>query len=427
MAFQSDVVSGEQYRYALQNFRIAHEKVEDQRKQLQEQERQVAELRAHIAVLEGDDNTSRIAEINARKGGQSVDDFSIKNAASRLEKQISRWAADVIRNPPKALEEIRAAVLDDLDEDAEEMPPATELQTQNLLRHALSETISESIINCLIITNSTEANVQLTRIHEHLFARDPTVACVWRRQTFTAAVEAFSPEMSEVLLKDSLPALLDILSTPHNSVPPVLVSILDSAFGFSRMLHGSKTGPGGKMDAFYKAFVPDLGTPLDPHQVELVKRCLKAEQGELDHVGSCIFPGLVKITGGLGPNRADTIHQTVMKRALVMCGCALGLSDSYNPANAPTAYPPQVLQGASPGPPPGPPPPDQSHNGDTRSYAGSPPPNVQNGTSQNGHQYSQQIPNLPNPHYGAAAPRPAETGQYPTEAMEGLTLVHGRS
>jgi hypothetical protein len=61
--------------------------------------------------------------------------------------------------------------MDDLDADTEGMPPATELQTQNLLRHALSESISENIINCLIITNSTEANIQLTRIHEHLFSR----------------------------------------------------------------------------------------------------------------------------------------------------------------------------------------------------------------------------------------------------------------
>jgi hypothetical protein len=43
---------------------------------------------------------------------------------------------------------------------------------QNLLRHAMSETISEGIINCLIVTNSSEANIQLTRIHEHIFARE---------------------------------------------------------------------------------------------------------------------------------------------------------------------------------------------------------------------------------------------------------------
>lgn len=47
----------------------------------------------------------------------------------------------------------------------------TSMQVQCLLRHAMSETISEGFINCLIVTNSPEANVQLTRIHEHIFAR----------------------------------------------------------------------------------------------------------------------------------------------------------------------------------------------------------------------------------------------------------------
>ena len=45
------------------------------------------------------------------------------------------------------------------------------MKTQYYLRHAMAEGISEGIINCLIITNSSEANVQLARIHEHIFAR----------------------------------------------------------------------------------------------------------------------------------------------------------------------------------------------------------------------------------------------------------------
>ncbi len=46
------------------------------------------------------------------------------------------------------------------------------LQSSSYLRHAMSEAITEGVINCLIVTNSTEANVQLTRIHEHLFSRE---------------------------------------------------------------------------------------------------------------------------------------------------------------------------------------------------------------------------------------------------------------
>jgi hypothetical protein len=52
------------------------------------------------------------------------------------------------------------------------MGHATAMQVQNLLRHAISQAISEGIVNCLIVTNSQEANIQLTRIHEHIFARE---------------------------------------------------------------------------------------------------------------------------------------------------------------------------------------------------------------------------------------------------------------
>ena len=54
----------------------------------------------------------------------------------------------------------------------------TPMQVQNLLRHAMAELIAEGIINCLIVTNSPEANIQLTHIHEHLFARELHTAFV---------------------------------------------------------------------------------------------------------------------------------------------------------------------------------------------------------------------------------------------------------
>lgn len=73
------------------------------------------------------------------------------------------------------------------------------------------------------------------------------------------------------------------------------VSILESAHNFSRMLHGAASNSG---DAFYRSFVPELGSTLYPRQIELVKRCLRSERGELDCVGATIFPGLVKNTRG---------------------------------------------------------------------------------------------------------------------------------
>ncbi|KDR78967.1 hypothetical protein GALMADRAFT_94170 [Galerina marginata CBS 339.88] len=312
---QPDVVSGDQYRYALTNFRIAHEKVEQQRQQLEEQERQVAQLRARIALLEGGSNPS-IGGHN----GNTVDDFSIKNSASQLDKLINRWAADVIRAPPVALQELCAAILNDVVSGLDvTQVEATPMQVQSYLRHAMAETISEGIINCLIVTNSTEANIQLTRIHEHIFARDATVASVWRRQTFSAAVDSCTPDMSLSILYEQVPELMKVL---NGKIPASGgVSILESAYAFSRMLHGSGAG---SSDAFYRAFVPELGSVLYPRQIELVKRCLKSERGETDRVGATIFPGLVKVSrGGTIPGMEETV-QTVVRRAQVICECAMG-------------------------------------------------------------------------------------------------------
>ena len=43
---------------------------------------------------------------------------------------------------------------------------------QSLLRHAMAEAISEGFINCLIVTSVADADIQLSRIHEHLFSRE---------------------------------------------------------------------------------------------------------------------------------------------------------------------------------------------------------------------------------------------------------------
>ena len=120
---------------------------------------------------------------------------------------------------------------------------------------------------------------------------DPTVACVWRRQTFSAAVDSCTPDMSLSILYEQVPALMKML---NGKIPASGgVSILESAYAFSRMLHSSGSN---SSDAFYRAFVPELGSTLYPRQIELVKRCLRSERGELDRVGATIFPGLVKVS-----------------------------------------------------------------------------------------------------------------------------------
>ncbi|KAI0684592.1 hypothetical protein BC835DRAFT_1292792 [Cytidiella melzeri] len=330
MAQQFDVVSGEQYRYALTNFRIAHEKVEEQRGQLQEQEKQVAILRARIALLEG------TSDPGLNRKGSSVDDFSIKNAASQLEREINSWAALLISHPPADLIDIREAALTDIfdgelpeDYPMPENPTSFQMQTLNLLRHALAKTICEGIVNCLIVTDNAEANIQLTRIHEHIFSRDATVAAVWRRQTFTAAVEKCSRDMSRFFISEHLPRLAEVIrpDEKENSPAAGIYGVLEAGYEFSRMLHGAPSSAGGSVDAFYRAFVPELGIILHPSQIELVKRCMTSERRQQDRVGATVFPGLVKVTRATptqGAQQAPHAH-TVVRRAQVICECALGI------------------------------------------------------------------------------------------------------
>ena len=125
--------------------------------------------------------------------------------------------------------------------------------------------------------------------------------------------------MSEFIVTEHMPALAPILSNSSST----LTTILDAAYSFSRMLHGSKSTSGGTIDAFYRAFVPELSAVLYPRQIELVKRCVKSEQGESCRVGASVFPGLVKVTRG-----GQEGQQTVVRRAQVICECALGLRTS---------------------------------------------------------------------------------------------------
>ncbi|KIJ12786.1 hypothetical protein PAXINDRAFT_136667 [Paxillus involutus ATCC 200175] len=327
---QADVVSGDQYRYALTNFRIAHEKVEEQRKQLEEQEKQVALLRDRIALLEGTAGDQE--RTSTKQGGSSVDDFSIKNAASQLERLINRWAAEIVRSPPASLNDLYAAAIGDLTGASDPLPAgASPMQVQNILRHAMSEVISSEVINVLMVTNSADANVQLTRIHEHLFSRNPVVAGVWRRQTFSAAVESCSPELTSSILSDQLPMLIKLLAQQAQGA----IAILAAAYGFSRTLHGSSPSSGSAADAFYRSFVPEIGSQLYARQIELVRRCMRSERGEVDRVGATIFPGLVKVSRGpmLPGGQSQENVQTVVRRAQVMCECALSAAGEVPPSH----------------------------------------------------------------------------------------------
>jgi hypothetical protein len=139
---------------------------------------------------------------------------------------------------------------------------------------------------------------------------------VWRRQTFSAAVDSCSPELATSILEDQLPTLLERLGDHTRGISPILAS----AYTFSHMLHGSPSMGG---DTFYRSFVPEIGSQLLPQQIELVRRCLRSECGDVDRVGVTVFPGLVKVSRGGGGVSGQNNAQTVVRRAQVMCECAL--------------------------------------------------------------------------------------------------------
>lgn len=161
----------------------------------------------------------------------------------------------------------------------------------------MSQLLAEGIINELLVTNSEEANRELTKLHEQLFNREPLVASVWRRQTFSAAVATLDPAMALSLFAAHMPAVFRLVNPGPSHLSPPLADVLEAAYTFSRMLHASRAAAsGGAMEAggFYRAFVPELGSALDPTKLELIKKCYRTERGEPERVGACLFPGLVK-------------------------------------------------------------------------------------------------------------------------------------
>ncbi|KAH8976450.1 hypothetical protein EDB86DRAFT_2823365, partial [Lactarius hatsudake] len=266
------------------------------------------------------------------RGGNTIDDFSIKVRYDRLERTINRWASEVLRTTPAPAAALQEAVLTDLAAVGESAVLFTDIRpmvVQSLLRHAMAEVISDGIINSLVVTNSADANLEYNRMHERLFARDATAAAVWRRHTFSATVEHLTPEMMRTIFEENMPSLAALLP---DSAEDTLGTrgVLQDAFQFSRVLHGAPASAGPGPDALYRSFVPELASTLPLRQVEAAKRCRRYERGERDRVGATIFPGLVKVLPappghGATPG-ANT--QTVVRRALVIYECAL-LATNY--------------------------------------------------------------------------------------------------
>ena len=140
-------------------------------------------------------------------GGTTIDDFTIRNHSSNLASRIHNWSGDSISNylrthdtgPPTVLQEryphlipsdlllvpLLKALLQDLGQDQVSSSPllfaldkdgydsiaALGIIVQSLLRHVMSEILAEAIINRLLITDSEQTNLELTKIHTILFDR----------------------------------------------------------------------------------------------------------------------------------------------------------------------------------------------------------------------------------------------------------------
>ena len=72
---------------------------------------------------------------------------------------------------PAALQEAVLADLTDVGESTALFTDVRRMTMHCLLQHALTHVISEGIINSLIVSNSAEGNLALTRVHERLLTR----------------------------------------------------------------------------------------------------------------------------------------------------------------------------------------------------------------------------------------------------------------
>ena len=209
------------------------------------------------------------------------------------------------------------------------------MTVQYLLRHALSQVISECIVNSLIVTDSAEENAGFTRVHESLLSCtfisilyilgnvalttslvNVPGAAVWRRHTFSVAVQSVRSELLEQIFDRKMPFLAGLL--PGNTADLLGTrDVLEDAFKFSCMLRGTNT----EADALYRSYVPKLGSTLHMGLVELVKPCRCIQRGEVDRVGATVFPGLFELLPVL------FAAQSVVRRAQVICECELATTD----------------------------------------------------------------------------------------------------
>jgi hypothetical protein len=182
-------------------------------------------------------------------------------------------------------------------------------------------------------------------------AGEPLVAQVWRRQTYTAAVDELDPELAYSILTEAMPSTLSVLvANSGSTLPKSLSAVLSAAWSFSRMLHAAQSNISfgdGDAPSHFRAFVPELGADLSsPERIELVKRCDIVMGGGIEKVGACIMIGLVREvpkeieehTSGSRRRKRIELQQIVVRRAQARPHECFPLPHSIDPCYAFRCY-----------------------------------------------------------------------------------------
>lgn len=83
------------------------------------------------------------------------------------------------------------------------------------------------------------------------------MAAVWRRQTFSAAVDNVASDTTRSIFEEHAPSLAALLQDTTEDPLGTRAVLEDAYYKFSRMLHGAPAAAGQGADAFYRSFVPD--------------------------------------------------------------------------------------------------------------------------------------------------------------------------
>jgi hypothetical protein len=153
--------------------------------------------------------------------------------------------------------------------------------------------------------------------------------------------------MSLSLFRETMNNLFSLIN-PGPTLSPALSDVLEASYTFSRMLHASKSLVGGgamESSGFYRAYVPAIGSQLDPGQLgefeiransrvwllrrsmltpsrlpftELIKKCYRTERGTLTRspLSPCLSPPLARsLTFLMSTRRARTRRRLSLPRS----------------------------------------------------------------------------------------------------------------